>query len=49
MFNDFKDNRTYALAWVFTAVALAFAIAINVHVSQGLQPRGVSVPANSGK
>jgi hypothetical protein len=48
MFDDFKDNRTYALAWVLTAVALAFAIAVNVHVTQGLQPRGNSSPQNSG-
>jgi hypothetical protein len=48
MFNDFKDNRTYALAWVFTAIALTFAIAINVHVHSIGKTRGVSTPQNSG-
>ena len=44
MFNNFKDNRTYALAWLLTAVALAFAIAVNVHVRN----LGVAVPDKSG-
>ncbi len=48
MFDDFKDNRVYALAWVLTAVALAFAVAVNVEVQNMGKTRGVSVPQNSG-
>ncbi len=48
MFNDFKDNRVYALAWVFTAIALAFAVAINIHVRSLGEIRGNPSPQNSG-
>jgi hypothetical protein len=48
MFNDFKDNRTYALAWVLTLVTLTFAVAVNVEVQNMGKTRGVSVPEKSG-
>jgi uncharacterized membrane protein YidH (DUF202 family) len=48
MFNDFKDNRTYALAWLATALALAFAVAVNVEVQNMGKTQGVSTPQNSG-
>ena len=54
MFDDFSNNRKYALAWLLLAVLFAFALHINVVVRQGAVPRGavegaVKVPAGKVK
>ena len=46
MFDNFRNNRTYALAWVLLAGLFAFALHINVVVRQGVAP-GVAVPGNA--
>jgi hypothetical protein len=46
MFDDFSNNRKYALAWVLLAVLFAFALQINVIVRQGAVPGG-AVPGGA--
>jgi hypothetical protein len=48
MFNDFKDNRVYALIWLLTLITLAFAVAVNVEVQNMGKTQGNSSPQNSG-
>ncbi len=38
MFDDFSNNRKYALAWVLLAVLFAFALHVNLVIRQGAAP-----------